>query len=290
MVLIDGNTKVFGILGHPTGHSLSPLIHNAAFAARKINAAYVPFNVERSSAALKKAVLTLGIDGLSVTIPHKAWAARSADRTDALTECCGAANTLIRNAKNDTLHAYNTDGPGAVRALKVHLPDLRGRRFLLLGYGGSATAIAHALVLDESPAMLAVAGRNARKLGTFVDAIKNRHRKRSTLVRGTNFNDIEPRDVDVIIHTTPLGMKGAEQDLPLPDNFVQDFHYVFDIVYNPMRTPLLQHAAARGAKTVPGYLMLLYQAVLQFELFTGESAPENLMEKELLAALRKRAE
>ena len=332
MVQINGNTRLFGILGHPTGHSLSPLIHNAAFASKKINAVYVPFDVAQTGAALKKGITALGLDGLSVTIPHKAWAAKIADDWDDLTEYCGAANTLIRDPETDYLKAYNTDGPGAVRALKQHCPDLRGRRFLLIGYGGSATAIAHALLLDEHPAMLAVAGRNAKKLRAFVNQLKSVHSRRSTMIRGVEetpashskaqpgrpqaalkvdarkstsaanqsgesreapaivgYKDLEPEDIDIIIHTTPLGMQGAAQGLPLPANFVREYHHVFDIVYNPMRTPLLKHAAAVGAKTVPGYLMLLYQAVIQFEHFTGDRAPENLMEKELLAALRKRA-
>ncbi len=332
MVQINGNTRLFGILGHPTGHSLSPLIHNAAFASKKINAVYVPFDVTQAGAALKKGIIALGLDGLSVTIPHKAWAAKIADDWDDLTEYCGAANTLIRDPETDYLKAYNTDGPGAVRALKQHCPDLRGRRFLLLGYGGSATAIAHALLLDEHPAMLAVAGRNAKKVRAFVNQLKSVHGRRSTMIRGVEeaaavhsktksgasansganrrakdrsaanqshdsqeaaaiagYKDLQPEDIDIIIHTTPLGMQGAAQGLPLPGNFVREYHHVFDIVYNPMRTPLLKHATAVGAKTVPGYLMLLYQAVIQFEHFTGERAPENLMEKELLAALRKRA-
>ncbi|MCR9144317.1 MAG: shikimate dehydrogenase [bacterium] len=324
MIHINGNTRVFGILGHPTGHSLSPLIHNAAFAAKKINAVYVPFDVAATGAALKRGITALQLDGLSVTIPHKAWAAKIADDWDDLTEYCGAANTLIRDPETDYLKAHNTDGAGAVRALKQHCPDLRGRRFLLLGYGGSATAIAHALLLEENPAMLAVAGRNGRKVRSFVSQLKSMHNRRSTMIRAVEntventttksvansgkktgakggarageapeetagYKDLAPEDIDVIIHTTPLGMQGAAQGLPLPADFIRDFHHVFDIVYNPMRTPLLKHAAAAGAQTVPGYLMLLYQAVIQFELFTGEKAPENLMEKELLAALRKRA-
>jgi shikimate dehydrogenase len=290
MTLIDGKTRIFGLLGHPTGHSLSPLIHNAAFAARKINAVYVPFDVPATSMALKRGIAALRIDGLSVTIPHKAWAAKIADDWDDLTECCGAANTLIRKPDSDELMARNTDGAGAVRALKQHCPELRGRRFLILGYGGSATAIAHALLLEDSPAMLAVAGRNARKLRAFVNELKSCHGRRSTMIRtvSQDFADLTAEDIDIIVHTTPLGMSGADQDLPLPADFIREFHHVFDIVYNPMRTPLLKHAAARGAKTIPGYLMLLYQAILQFEFFTGQKAPENLMEKELLAALRKR--
>lgn len=283
---IDARTRTFGLLGHPVGHSLSPLIHNAAFRRLQENAVYLAFDVPRADAALKKGVLALGLQGLSVTIPHKTWACRAADERDALSECCDAANTLI--PRNGALHAYNTDGPGALRALKTALPELRGRRFLLLGYGGSAAAIAHALLLEERPAALAVAGRNAKKRAAFVAALHERHGDRNTLVRGVEFDRFAPEDADVIIHTTPLGMQGQSEELPLPADFVQEYHTVFDIVYNPMQTPLIQLARRRKARVVYGYLMLLYQAVLQFELFTGRDAPENLMERELLAALRKR--
>lgn len=300
MTRIDGHTRIFGILGHPTGHSLSPLIHNAAFASRKLNAVYVPFDVERSTAALHRGIAALGIAGLSVTIPHKAWAAKIADHADPLSQYCGAANTLIRDSESGELSAYNTDGPGAVRALKTGVPGLRGRRFLLLGYGGSATAIAHALLHDERPAMLAVAGRSKRKIQAFTQQLKSVHGKSSTQIRAidpapaddSGYKDLAPEDIDIIIHTTPLGMSGyagSENQLPLPKSFIQADHTVFDIVYNPMRTPLMKHAAAVGAKTIPGYLMLLYQATLQFSLFTGQDAPENLMEKELLSALRRRS-
>lgn len=289
---VDGKSRLFGILGHPTGHSLSPRIHNAAFAGKKINAVYVPFDIAETGAQLKKAILTLNIQGLSVTIPHKAWAAKAADSCDDLTRCCGAANTLIRTEQNGAaaLHAINTDGAGAVRALKTAVPNLRGRRFLLIGYGGSATAIAHSLLLDEQPAMIAVSGRNVRKRNSFVDGLRNQHARSATMLRSVNDSELNPGDVDIIIHTTPLGMQGysAERELPLEADFIQDFHTVFDIVYTPASTPLLKAARSRGASIIQGYLMLLYQAVLQFEAFTGESAPENLMEKELLTALRSR--
>ncbi|MCB1326462.1 MAG: shikimate dehydrogenase [Leptospiraceae bacterium] len=268
-------------------HSLSPRLHNAAFANRRINAAYLPFEIEKADAALKRAFQKLRIRGLSVTIPHKGWAARVADELDPLSECSGAANTLLFQDDGVVL-GRNTDGPGALRALKESLGVLRGRRFLLLGYGGSATAIAHALALEEKPALFLLSGRNKRKLDRFARDLSDQHATRSLKIRTTDFEDLEPDDVDVIIQTTPLGMQGQSDELPLPETFVQSFHTVFDIVYIPARTPLLKLAAARKARTVPGYLMLLYQAVLQFELFTGQAAPAHLMEQELLAALRSR--
>ena len=288
-IAINGRTQIFGIIGNPVGHSLSPLIHNAAFQSKKINAAYIPLQVENAGASLKKGLQVLdSLKGFSVTIPHKAWACKNADSRDELTECCGAANTLIKDESGE-LRAYNTDGPGALEALRRNLGRLNGKRFLLLGYGGSATAIAHALLIDENPAVLMVHGRNSRKLNKFTDELNERHGHRNTLIRAIGFQDLDPSDVDIIIHTTPLGMQGQSQELPLPEEFLRDHHAVFDIVYTPARTPLLEAARRKKARTIPGYLMLLYQAVLQFELFTGDKAPENLMESELLRALRSRS-
>ncbi len=285
--LIGGNTRVFGIIGNPLGHSLSPLLHNAAFRSQKIDAVYVPFPVEKANTGLGKAISALNIQGLSVTIPHKTWAAKIADRSDPLTERCGAANTLIRE-QDGTLSAYNTDGPGAVRALKTAHPGIKGSRILLIGYGGSAMAIAHSLLLDEKPASLIITGRSASKRKAFADSLQNTNPKPTTVIRSEAVENIDPEEVDIIIHTTPLGMKGKPQDLPVPDSFIQKEHTVFDIVYNPARTPLLKKAELVGAKTIKGYLMLLFQAIIQFELFTGLKAPESLMERELLSSLRKR--
>ena len=288
MLTPDGETTIVGILGWPVEHSLSPLMHNAAFEAKRLNAVYVPFAVEKPGAALKAALCSISnLSGVSVTIPHKAWAARAADRRDPLSEISGAANTLVRE-KDGTLFACNTDGPGALRALKVHV-EVRGRRCLLIGYGGAAAAIGHALLLEAHPGAVLVQGRNRSKRRRFVDALRKNKGSRRALVRGVEWNEIGPDDVDVIIQTTPLGMKGKPRDLPLPADFLQQRHTVFDIVYNPARTPLVELASERRCTIVPGYLMLLHQAVLQFQKFTGQPAPEAAMEKALLRALRRQA-
>ncbi len=284
MQRIDGNARLFGILGHPTAHSLSPLIHNAAFESRAINALYAPFNVENADAGLKRALLTLRVQGLSITIPHKSWAYRQADAVDDLSEACGAANTWILH--NNDYHAYNTDGPGALRALQTQIEDLRGKRHLLIGYGGAASAIAFALARQSQAGAILVAGRNRRKARAFADRVASGLKR--TAVDAVAFEEVRPDEFDTIINTTPLGMTGNGATLPLPAELIQQPHVVFDAVYTPMRTPLLNLAAQRGARIVYGYFMLLYQAVLQFQLFTGQPAPENLMEKELLGALRAR--
>ena len=282
---IDGKTKVYGILGWPVSHSLSPLLHNTAFrSCCKINSVYLPFPVEKPRNSTKEAFLELGIYGLSVTIPHKKWAAEIAVKKDELSECCGAANTLIR--KGEEWHAFNTDGKGALQAMQKKIGNLKGKNFLIIGYGGSAAAIAHSLLMEQVPNCLLITGRNMQKRERFASSLLEKHPASGSAVREGPCKDLNPQEIDVIIQATPLGMQGAPQELPIPENFIQKKHFVFDIVYHPTRTPFLQNARRKGAKIIPGYLMLLYQAVLQFELFTGQKAPSKIMERVLRRALK----
>lgn len=283
---INGNTKVFGIMGYPVGHSMSPAIHNAAFQEIAFNGVYVPFPVHSPPVGFLETIASLSIQGLSVTIPHKEWAARNCHSKDSLTELCGAANTLILQ-KDGKLKGYNTDGPGALRALKSRNSQTINGKYLILGYGGSAMAIAHTILLEESPSFLGIAGRNPEKKESLVRTLKEKHPEKKDFIQAVDFETLKKEDVNIIIHTTPLGMTGQEQSLPLPEDYIDKNHTVFDIVYNPMDTQLLEHAREKGALTVPGYLMLLYQGVIQFELFTGEQAPEERMEQTLLKALQK---
>ncbi len=289
---IDGASRIYGIIGHPVSHSLSPAIHNLAFRHHKLNAVYLPFDLQETGLFLKRAIPALGICGLSVTIPHKSWAATIADRSDRLTALCRAANTLVFTRRGIT--AYNTDGEGALQALRERAGELKGKRYLVLGYGGSAAAIVTALLLSQRPATVTVTGRNEEKSRQFTTRIRRRLAKGKALpgkslagsnLKSSNFSRLQPQDVEIIINTTPLGMQQKRQALPLPADFVQNFHTVFDIVYRPAKTALLQLAQARGAIVVPGYLMFLYQAVLQFEIFSGKKAPLALMKRQIIQQL-----
>lgn len=286
MKQISGKTKVFGILGDPVAHSLSPAMHNAAFEQKRFDGVYVPFHTTRTGAFLKQSISALGLAGLSVTIPHKTWAARTADLPDALTKLSGAANTLI--PKDGKLLAYNTDGPGAMKALEEKKSS--GSRYLLIGYGGSATAIAHSILLRNPGAQIAVTGRRIKKAEAFAKVTAGGHKHAS--VYAAAFPSIDPDEIDIVIQTTPAGMQDPDAEV-LPGMqfdpvWIRRKHTIFDIVYTPMKTPLLMLAEDKGARIVFGYKMLLYQAVLQFELFTGMQAPHSLMERILLDQLKRR--
>lgn len=281
---IDGRTRLFGILGSPVAHSLSPALHNRIFEHHHINAAYVPLPVADLKRNRLDHLFSSNFHGFSVTIPFKNQAARIADKCDLLTQHSGAANTLIPHPGG--IEAINTDGPGAIRALRETVKNLEGLTYLILGYGGSAAGLSHALLLEGLPGRLLLSGRNINRARRLAENLKKLHRPDRTLILALPEPKIQPGEVDVIINTTPLGMEGMPQTLPVAGDFIQRKHTVFDIVYKPLRTPLLALASRVGARSIPGYTMLLYQAALQSELFTGKKAPIPLMEKILLKSLK----
>lgn len=307
---IDAQTQIFGIIGNPLGHTFSPAIHNAAFAARKINAVYLAFPIN-NLIQLKYSMRQWNIRGLSVTIPYKISIRRVLDRIDPLALQIGSINTILWG-KTGMLEGYNTDGPGAIMALRKSQVPLAGKKILILGSGGSARSIAFALA-QEKPAEIGIMARNpmmamqlARNLtlnkqnpkvtlllaktkqslqNSLLELIPQSGRKWTSL----RYNDPEMlRAYDLIINTTPMGMKGSEsaQTSPLKPTELSRHQTVFDIVYNPAQTPLIKTAKVKRCHIVLGHKMLLYQAVLQFELFTGKPAPIEAMEKALMQQIK----
>ncbi|RME91217.1 MAG: shikimate dehydrogenase [Candidatus Hydrogenedentota bacterium] len=302
---IDAKTRKFGIIGYPLGHSLSPAMHNAAFEALNMNAVYLPFPV-KNLVGLKHSLRQLGVEGVSVTIPYKVRVRRIVDTLDPLAIQIGSINTMVFDPKG-LLRGYNTDGIGAVRALNNHGFNITGKKILILGSGGSARAIAFSL-LQEKPKMLAIASRNektAKSILRSLSVVKKKpdlrfyhfHSKKKKYARKQVFTHIQKeifvgkeqlQEFDLIIHTTPLGMKGhSEGQCLLQEEDIFSHQLVFDIVYNPLQTPLLKLAKKRKADVLTGEKMLLYQGVAQFELFTGEKAPVTIMEKALQVELKK---
>jgi shikimate dehydrogenase len=258
------------VIGDPVRHSLSPVLHNAAFAAADLDWVYVAFEVApgRAAAALD-AVRVLGIDGLSVTMPHKADVARAVDRCSAVAERLEAVNCVVR--RNGSLVGENTDGAGFVASLRADAGfEPAGQRCLVLGAGGAARAV-----------VLALAEAGAREV-----AVVNRTRERAEaaaalagpvgVVRGPEAAD----DAVLIVNATPVGMAGSATEGangPLDPRRIGPGQIVADLVYHPLRTPLLEMAEARGATQVNGLGMLLHQAGLAFELWTGEHPPIEAM-------------
>lgn len=269
---IDAKTYLYGVIGDPVSHSLSPVMHNAAFDEIGYNGAYVAFNVKDIKGAIT-GVRTLGIKGASVTIPHKVSVMAYLDEIEEKAKNIGAVNTIVN--QDGHLYGYNSDCSGAIRAL-LEKTDINGKDVILLGAGGAARAIGFG-IREE--------GGNL----TILNIIKE---EGETLARdlGVNYYPlemVEKFDCQILINATPLGMTPKTDAMPVPGTFLKKDMVVMDIVYNPLKTRFLKEAQAIGCKTVDGVSMFVYQAVSQFESWTGEQAPVDLMRKVVLNALSK---
>lgn len=273
MAGVDGKTAVYGILGNPVGHSLSPLMHNAAFAALAENSIYLPFLVEDIGDAVK-GVRALNIKGVSVTIPHKETIIPFLDEVDPVALKIGAVNTVQveMKGKERILRGFNSDWVGANRALGEHI-DLAGRTVILLGAGGSARAIAFGL--QEAGAEVLLCSRTAakgRKLAADIGCAWH------------SLAEIDRLPGTVLVNATSVGMVPNSGETLVGRGHLARFAVVMDIVYAPRETRLLREAGEAGCQVVHGLEMLLYQGVSQFELWTGLAAPVEVMRSVLLAA------
>lgn len=269
-MVIDGRTELYGIMGNPVAHSLSPAMHNAAFAALGLNKVYVPFPVTDVATALA-GFRALGVRGASVTIPHKQAVMAHLDAIDPVAERIGAVNTLVINEGRIT--GYNTDWLGANRALAGEV-ELAGQTVLVLGAGGSARAIGFGLL--EAGATVFLASRtpsSGQALAASLGCSWHPLAEAETLV------------ADALVNATSVGM-GAQRDAtPMAAAALANFPVVMDIVYAPLATRLLREARAAGCRTVDGLAMLLHQGVAQSELWTGKAPPVAVMREQLLAGL-----
>lgn len=282
---ISARTRVCAVMGDPVEHSLSPQIHNAAFAACGLDFAYVAFHVARGDAAQALAgVRALGIRGLSVTIPHKLDVIAHLDKVDATARRMGSVNTIVNDA--GALTGYSTDGPGALRALAAEGVDPAGKRVLILGSGGAARAVAFTLAeLDPRPRMciLGVEAAELERLAADLRAHAGAVPEAATLAPERLAAAV--KDADIVVHATPVGMTPRVEASLVPPGLIGPRHTVFDVVYTPRETRLLADAKAAGAKVVPGLGMFVGQAAVQFELWTGRPAPVDVMTRAALSAL-----
>lgn len=284
--MISGKTAVYGIFGHPVEHTFSPGMHNAAFAALGLDGCYVPFAVRPEDLGRAvRALVPLGIRGLNVTVPHKEKVIPFLDELSEEARLIGAVNTIeVRD--DGRLIGHNTDGRGFLRSLRVEA-DFRpkGRTFVMVGSGGASRAVCFSLALAGAKAILLhdIIPAKAEKLGRD---IRSRTSALVTVLNADTLRTFAP-DADCVINATPLGLK-KDDPLPIPRELVGKGQLVCDLVYNPPKTRLLLAARSRGAKTLSGIGMLLYQGVIAFELWTGEKAPVPVMKNALQQQMRKR--
>jgi len=268
---IDGATEIYGIIGNPVAHSLSPTMHNSAFAALGLNKVYVAFhatNAEKALAGCK----ALGVHGLSVTIPHKETVLAHIDSIDRVAEKIGAVNTLVFD-EHKKIHGLNTDWVGANRALTDKVA-LRGKRILLLGAGGSAKAIGFGLL--EAGGHVTLASRTESKVKRLAEELS---------CDWIHLGDIGTVQADILVNATSVGMRPLENASLVPGDSLGNFQLVMDIVYSPLETRLLREAKNAGCDVIDGISMLLYQGVAQFEAWTGKEAPVEVMRDALMRKL-----
>ena len=274
--LIDARTQLCAVIGNPVEHSLSPAIHNAAFEALGLNYVYVAFRVEDIAGAVAGLRALENFRGLSVTIPHKVSIMKHLDEIDEVTLNVGSLNTVVK--ENGVLKGTGSDGPGALKALNDYGVNPAGRHVLVLGSGGAARAIAFTLAMQKQPPEISILGVVPDELEQLVSEIKD---KTPACVGGRLLDDETIREkveaADIIIHCTPVGMHPKTEDTLVPKAMLRSGHVVFDIVYTPRKTRLLEDAESVGCATIPGLEMFVNQAVVQFELWTGQRAPVNVM-------------
>ena len=279
MPRIDAKTKVCAVIGHPVAHSLSPALHNAAFEALGLPFVYVAHDVAPGQVAKAfEGVRALGYRGLSVTIPHKVEALHAVDAVDETARGIGCVNTVVN--RDGCLLGYNSDGLGALGALREAGADPRDKHVLVLGSGGAARAVAMTIAREAPPRQMALLGIVRDELERLVADVR---RQETTAVSGAEMTRESLQramaECDIVLHCTPVGMHPQEGASLVPPGMWREGMVVFDAVYNPRRTRLLQDAQTAGCRTVEGLEMFLGQAYVQFELWTGQPAPRQIMRR-----------
>jgi len=273
---ITSRTQVYGLIGDPVNHSISPIIQNTAFRHSGLDAIYVTFQVK--SRCLKPAVagaVALEIRGLNVTVPHKIRIMRYIDSFDREASKIGSVNTIMN--RKGVLTGFNTDGRGALQSIGTE--RLRGSSVLLLGAGGAARAIAHTFAPEVR--RMRIVNRSISSAQQLKRVLNRRYQCKVSsaplsLERMKEFVD----SAELIINASSMGMKG-KNDPPIRRDWLHSNQTVFDIVYDPPVTTLLRNARNVGAQTIDGLEMLLNQGAISFSLWTGKSAPINEMRRAL---------
>ena len=272
-------TEVLGVIGSPIRHSLSPVIYNSAFAALRMDWAYLAFEVlDGAAAAALEGARALSLRGLSVTMPHKSAAAAAADVLSHPADVLGAVNCVAVEGRR--LVGHNTDGAGFLAALDADANfTADGARCLVLGAGGAARAVTAALA-NAGAAEIVIVNRTESK-GLAAAALAGG--------RGRLGSPQEALEMDLVVNATSVGMRTPEQPdaaaTPIQPSFLKEGQLFVDLVYEPSRTAILKAAAEKGVRTCNGLEMLVRQAAVSFEIWTGRAAPLEAMRKSALEQL-----
>ncbi|MCW4018744.1 MAG: shikimate dehydrogenase [Candidatus Bathyarchaeota archaeon] len=282
---ITGKTAVYGVIGDPIEHSLSPTLQNAAFQALNVDCVFLAFHVLPSGVEdVLRGMRGLGIRGLNVTMPHKNAVIAHLDEVDETAQFLGSVNTILND--DGKLRGFSTDGTGAHRALEENGVDLAGKKLVLLGAGGAAKAIAYTLAQEVSE--LVLLNRTPQKLDSLAEAVNQKFHKKVT-VASTPPNTIQEslKDADILVNATNVGMYPNTAQSLVAAEWIKPDLAVMDIVYNPLETKLAKDAKAAGARVISGVEMLIYQGAASFELWTGKPAPVEVMRNAAITQLHR---
>ncbi|KHE90430.1 MAG: shikimate dehydrogenase [Candidatus Scalindua rubra] len=264
---INNETKLYGIIGNPVSHSMSPAIHNASFIEKGLNNVYVPLKITDIGAFMKEC-RKIDFHGFSVTIPHKESVLPFLDDIDLTAKRIGAINTIVN--QNGKLTGYNTDCMAAVMGLESSLKEtnkiLNNKKISIIGAGGAARAIAFGL--KEKGCDITIFNRTIERAEKLSHDVK---------CRFGSFKEIHKLDSDILINTTSIGMFPDVDQTPVSKNILKEGMIVFDAIYNPIETRLLREAKGKGCHTINGLSMFINQAAEQFRLWTNIDPPVELM-------------
>lgn len=281
--MITGKTKLFGLIGDPVEHTLSPFMHNAAFKYLNLDYVYVPFHVKKwqLEAAIEGA-RSLEIKGLNVTIPHKIEVMKYLDVIDPTADLIGAVNTI---KFDDEVRGYNTDGLGDVRAIEEKI-NVKDKKIVILGAGGASRAIAFQIILKNASEVV-IANRTNKKATELKNNLINKLNANVEAVGLGEELRKELNDADVLINTTPVGMYLNVNQKPLVTfDMMHEDLLVNEVIYNPLETGILREARKAGAIVVTGDKMLMYQGIESFKIWTGIEPPVEVFEQALVKVLK----
>lgn len=283
MISVNAGTKLLGILGYPLKHSYSPAMHNTSIEELGLNYLYVPIEVKDEDLRdLVKGIAAMkNFSGFNVTIPHKVNIMKYLDELDELAAAIGAVNTVT--VREGRLKGYNTDGIGFLRSIEKEKGiTVQGKKVFIIGSGGAAKGVAMTFAF-EGAAEIAITNRTYEKAVELAENINRKVKKCSYAVSGKDAEEALS-DADIVVNTTSVGMTPHIEETPLEAEFLHRGMLVCDIVYNPLKTRLLQDAEKRGCQTLNGLGMLIYQGAEAFKLWTGYEEPIMTM-KNVLSAL-----
>lgn len=265
-------TKAYALFGNPVGHSLSPLMHNAAFRRLGIRAQYAAIEVRSPREAIE-IIKTSGIDGASITVPFKTGIMDFLDEMSPEALGIGAVNTVVREKQR--LLGFNTDWLGFMADLKEAGMKIKGTKFAVLGAGGAARAVVYGIIREGGTPFI------------FNRSVE----KGKALARdfGCSFRRLDDAPADVLVNTTPVGMHPLTEESPVGKTFLSRFEWVIDLIYNPLETRLLREAGEAGCKVRSGVGMLVRQGAEQFRIWTGKEPPVELMREVVESELHRRS-